>query len=155
MTELENLTQSHDKQITLLTANLQHLTDTTDHISEKLDTISDSVQKQELLFEKLVNLETKTEDRIKRIHQRIDICEDNFKGVKEKQDKTGCNALKLNQTEDKHRDTRINNLEAKLEIVIAKMNDLSNKVTKLSIYGSVAIAIVYFLSKYIDFGKLF
>lgn len=60
--------------------------------NEKVDKLIESMGKQEVILEKLSNIEKHHADSNKRVHKRIDDVEENIKAIKEIQTTTGCPA---------------------------------------------------------------
>lgn len=62
----------HDYAINAMVKSIQELSDTTKDSNTKLGDIARSMGKQELILEKLANLEGNTKDSMNRVHNRID-----------------------------------------------------------------------------------
>jgi len=62
----------HDFAINAMVHSIQELSETTKDSNKKLGNIATSMGKQELILEKLTNLEGNTKSSIDRLHQRID-----------------------------------------------------------------------------------
>ena len=62
----------HDYAINAMVKSIQELSDTTKDSNTKLGDIARSMGKQELILEKLANLEGNTKDSMNRVHSRID-----------------------------------------------------------------------------------
>jgi hypothetical protein len=63
--------------------SIQELSDTTKDSNTKLGDIARSMGKQELILEKLANLEGNTKDSMNRVHKRIDTIDDQAKELAE------------------------------------------------------------------------
>jgi hypothetical protein len=63
--------------------SIQELSDTTKDSNTKLGDIARSMGKQELILEKLANLEGNTKDSMNRVHKRIDTIDDQAKERKD------------------------------------------------------------------------
>lgn len=72
MQEIESRVSSHETKLVKIETILERVANNQDSLTESMAEISKSMQKQELLFEKLVNLETNTKSSIDRLHKRID-----------------------------------------------------------------------------------
>lgn len=75
--DLKQKISEHDTSITEMRVYLKQMLETQTKIQQAMDSISKSTQKTELLFEKLINLEEKTDTRFSSV-------EDNVKKIEEK-----------------------------------------------------------------------
>jgi len=69
---LQHKVDKHETKLVKIETILERVAVNQDHMAESLASISTSISKQELLLEKLTNLEANTKDSINRIHKRID-----------------------------------------------------------------------------------
>ena len=69
---LHSRVEKHEAKLVKIETILERVAVNQDKMAESLSSISTSISKQELLLEKLTNLETNTKDSINRIHKRID-----------------------------------------------------------------------------------
>lgn len=69
---LQHKVDKHETKLVKIETILERVAVNQDHMAESLSSISTSISKQELLLEKLTNLESNTKDSINRIHKRID-----------------------------------------------------------------------------------
>jgi len=72
MEQIVNKVEKQEIEITYIKKTLDELVEQNKKQSEQLVKISESIQKQEIILEKIGNLEDKYNDGIKRCHRRID-----------------------------------------------------------------------------------
>lgn len=75
MEQIKEKVIEHDYAINAMVKSIQELSDTTKDSNVKLGDIAKSMGKQELILEKLANLEGNTKDSMNRVHKRIDKAE--------------------------------------------------------------------------------
>ena len=75
MEQINEKVIEHDYAINAMVKSIQELSDTTKDSNVKLGDIAKSMGKQELILEKLANLEGNTKDSMNRVHKRIDKAE--------------------------------------------------------------------------------
>ena len=92
--DLREKVLKHEFTIGEMAKSIQVLAETTKDSNIKLGEIAKSMSKQELILEKLTNLEGNTKDSINRIHKRIDGFEQQMKDIICVGEKDGCTALK-------------------------------------------------------------
>mgnify|MGYP000745984200 CR=1 FL=1 len=86
--------EKHETKLVRIETILERVATNQDKMAEALSSISDSILKQELLLEKLTNLEENTKISINRVHKRIDSVDEKMK-VKADQDDVEEHANKL------------------------------------------------------------
>ena len=101
MQEVKDKVLEHDFAIREMSKAVHELAETSKDSNIKLGEIAKSLSKQEVILEKLTNLEGNTKDSINRVHKRIDSLEDAIKEVKSRGESEGCTALKLLKEKDK------------------------------------------------------
>jgi chromosome segregation ATPase len=87
MEQLKEKIVEHEYAINAMVKSIQELSDTTKDSNIKLGDIAKSMTKQELILEKLANLEGNIKDAMNRVHKRIDQVEDQAKENRAKMDK--------------------------------------------------------------------
>jgi methyl-accepting chemotaxis protein len=75
MEQIKEKVIEHDYAINAMVKSIQELSETTKDSNVKLGDIAKSMGKQELILEKLANLEGNTKDSMNRVHKRIDKAE--------------------------------------------------------------------------------
>jgi len=75
MEQIKEKVIEHDYAINAMVKSIQELSETTKDSNVKLGDIARSMGKQELILEKLANLEGNTKDSMNRVHKRIDKAE--------------------------------------------------------------------------------
>lgn len=76
MDELARQINNHDKKLTKLETILERVGSNQDKMSDNIGAIAISIQKQELLLEKITNLEINTRSSFDRVHSRVNIAID-------------------------------------------------------------------------------
>ena len=99
--DLREKVLKHEFTIGEMAKSIQVLAETTKDSNIKLGEIAKSMSKQELILEKLTNLEGNTKDSINRIHKRIDGFEQQMKDIICVGEKDGCTALKIFKEQEK------------------------------------------------------
>ena len=102
--DLREKVLKHEFTIGEMAKSIQVLAETTKDSNIKLGEIAKSMSKQELILEKLTNLEGNTKDSINRIHKRIDGFEQQMKDIICVGEKDGCTALKIFKEQEKTTD---------------------------------------------------
>ena len=77
---LHALVTEHESKLVRVEVILERVATNQDRMAEAISSISESIVKQELLLEKLTNLEENTKASIGRVHKRIDQVEGDSKG---------------------------------------------------------------------------
>ena len=72
MENIEEKVIEHDFAIKDIAKSIHDLSDSSKEANKKLGQIAESMGKQELILEKLANLEVNSKDSINRLHKRID-----------------------------------------------------------------------------------
>lgn len=72
MDDVKERVLDHDKKLVKIETILERVATNQDSLTQSMRDISKSMQKQELLLEKLTNLEINTKESINRLHKRID-----------------------------------------------------------------------------------
>ena len=99
--QLREKVLKHEFSIGEMTKSIQVLAETTKDSNIKLGEIAKSMSKQEVILEKLTNLEGNTKESTNRIHKRIDGFEQQLKDVICVGEKDGCTALKIFKEQEK------------------------------------------------------
>ena len=107
MEDIKQKINEHDLAIKSMADSIRDLAETTKDSNKKLGDIAMSMSKQELILEKLTNLEGNTKDSINRVHKRIDSIENVYKEMKQRGEKGGCTALQVAQKEDEVARTKL------------------------------------------------
>lgn len=93
----------HDQAIKSVAKAIDTLTDEAKSSNKKLDSIVTSMGKQELILEKITNIENRTKDSFNRVHTKIE----DVKKVQE----VGCTPLQLSQQATKGTNARLDKVE--------------------------------------------
>jgi len=145
-------------EISVLVMAVERLSEAQHTTNEKVDKLIESMGKQEVILEKLANMEKAQTESQSRVHHRIDANEKDVKSIFEIH-KTGCMALQNHKTERladlKRYDVIINNFEKRItnnENILKELKDIPNKimvrVIMVAISAITAGAIgVYFFDK--------
>ena len=72
MESIEEKIIEHDFAIKDIAKSIHDLSDSSKEANQKLEQIAESMGKQELILEKLANLEINSKDSVNRLHKRID-----------------------------------------------------------------------------------
>lgn len=108
MQEIQAKVTEHDYAIKDMAKAIHELAETSKDSNIKLGEIAKSMGKQEVILEKLTNLEGNTKDSINRVHKRIDDLEEGLKEAKKRGEGDGCTALKVLKEQEKVGDTEMN-----------------------------------------------
>ena len=140
MEKIISKVEKQELEITYIKKTLDKLVEQNEKQNEQLAKISESIAKQEIILEKISNLEEKYQEGLKRVHKRIDgelaLCE---------KTKDDCNK------ECERLDKRINELEEKLatrpcvshNVIEAELKHLKEYIEKHSkIFWWVTTAII-------------
>ena len=82
MEEIRRKIEQHEIQIQHINSKLDEVVEYNKDQNIQLRVISESLSKQEILLEKITNLESKYENSTKRLHNRVDDCESQIKEKK-------------------------------------------------------------------------
>ena len=72
MEHIANRVEKQELEIMYIKKTLDELVEQNKKQNEQLSKISESIARQEIIFEKIANLEDKHQDALKRVHNRID-----------------------------------------------------------------------------------
>jgi uncharacterized protein YutD len=100
----------HDQAIKSVAKAIDTLTEEAKTSNVKLDSIVTSMGKQELILEKITNIETRTKDSFNRVHSKIE-------DVKNVQN-VGCTPLQLNAQANKTIASRIEKVEKNITWIV-------------------------------------
>ena len=149
MQDLKDKIVEHDYAIKDIAKSIHELSDTTKESNVKLGQIAESMSKQELILEKLTNLEGNTKDSINRVHKRIDVLEDALEVWDTRGNADGCTALKLLKEKEKTTDTKLlDNIKSnqyRLEKIESTFTWLVRSVIGTLIGG--AIGLLFFFAR--------
>jgi len=144
--DLREKVLKHEFSIGEMAKSIQVLAETTKDSNVKLGEIAKSMNKQELILEKLTNLEGNTKESINRIHKRIDGFEQQMKDIICVGEKDGCTALKLFREQEKTTD---GDLRANIKSNQKRLdeNDSYRKWLILAIFGAIVSAFMNLILK--------
>ena len=121
-------------EISVLVMAIERLSENQSQTNEKVDKLIESMGKQEVILEKLSNIEKNHTESNKRVHKRVDDVEDNIKQIFGKHN-TGCNALNnfiiKRELELKHYDEVIDSNIARIkanEDALKELKSIPNKI---------------------------
>ena len=136
----------HEFTIAEMAKSIQVLAETTKDSNIKLGEIAKSMSKQELILEKLTNLEGNTKESINRIHKRIDGFEQQMKDIICVGEKDGCTALKIFKEQEKTTDT---DMRANIKSTQKRLddNDGYRKWLIFAVIGAIVGAIMNLILK--------
>jgi len=97
----------HDYAIKQIATSMHDIAENAKESNSKLGVIAESMTKQEVILEKLANLETNSKESINRVHKRIDLVESEVKKYSERGEAKGCTALQLLQERENTADIEI------------------------------------------------
>jgi len=86
--ERSDLLMLHDKHIDVMSQSIEHLAAAVGTTNRKMDDIIDVISAQNVINEKLVNMDTNVRESFNRVHDKIRVVED-------AQNTAGCSALKV------------------------------------------------------------
>lgn len=135
--EIKQKLMHHDFAIENMAKSIGELAEVTKDSNIKLGEIAKSMSKQELILEKLANLEGNTKESINRIHKRCDGAEKRLEDV----EKNGGEALKVFKEQMK---TEIATIEANVKSNQKRLdaNDKHKGFIVLAVVGAVLTAIM-------------
>lgn len=81
-------------EIAVLVIDVERIAESLIKTNEKVDKLVDSMNKQEVILEKLANIEKNQAESNKRIHKRIDKNEEDIKAILTTQSSEGCPAFR-------------------------------------------------------------
>ncbi|MDY0194388.1 MAG: hypothetical protein RBR93_12840 [Aliarcobacter butzleri] len=136
----------HEFTIAEMAKSIQVLAETTKDSNIKLGEIAKSMSKQELILEKLTNLEGNTKESINRIHKRIDGFEQQMKDIICVGEKDGCTALKIFKEQEKTTDA---DMRANIKSNQKRLddNDGYRKWLIFAVFGAIVSAIMNLILK--------
>lgn len=136
----------HEFTIAEMAKSIQVLAETTKDSNIKLGEIAKSMSKQELILEKLTNLEGNTKESINRIHKRIDGFEQQMKDIICVGEKDGCTALKIFKEQEKTTDA---DMRANIKSTQKRLddNDGYRKWLIFAVIGAIVGAIMNLILK--------
>ena len=109
--ELREKVAGHETRFVLIAQSMEHQSEALSSVATKVDNMIEMIAKQNVLMERLHNLEENLRESFGRVHKKITVLEDNQNGQ-------GCSALKVNAQADAGRDARIKKLENSLTWVV-------------------------------------
>lgn len=144
--ELKEKILRHEFSIGEMAKSIQVLAETTKDSNLKLGEIAKSMNKQELILEKLTNLEGNTKESINRVHKRIDMFEQEMKEIVCIGEKSGCTALKIFREQEKTNDA---DMRANIKSNQKRLdeNDSYRKWLLFAILGAIVGAIMNLILK--------
>jgi hypothetical protein len=110
------------------------------------DLLAKSMSKQELILEKLTNLEGNTKESINRVHKRIDMFEQEMKEIICVGEKDGCTALKIFKEQEKTTDA---DMRANIKSNQKRLddNDGYRKWLIFAVFGTIVGALMNLILK--------
>ena len=121
-------------EISVLVMAIERLSEGQAQTNEKVDKLIESMGKQEVILEKLANIEKSHAESQKRVHKRRDAIEEDVKDIR-KHHVTGCTALNSfiarREVELKGYDHTIAEMESKIGAnskLLKEMKDIPNKI---------------------------
>lgn len=144
--DLREKVLKHEFTIAEMAKSIQVLAETTKDSNIKLGEIAKSMSKQELILEKLTNLEGNTKDSINRIHKRIDGFEQQMKDIICVGEKDGCTALKIFKEQEKTTDADMR-ANSKSNQKRLDDNDGYRKWLIFAVFGAIVSAIMNLILK--------
>jgi len=75
MTSIETKIEKHDVEIVYIKESLKDLVNYSKETAKQLQMISSAISKQEIIIEKVTNIETIHRDSVSRLHDRVDTVE--------------------------------------------------------------------------------
>lgn len=144
--DLREKVLKHEFTIDEMAKSIQVLAETTKDSNIKLGEIAKSMSKQELILEKLTNLEGNTKDSINRIHKRIDGFEQQMKDIVCVGEKDGCTALKIFKEQEKTTDV---DMRANIKSNQKRLddNDGYRKWLIFAVFGAIVSALMNLILK--------
>lgn len=144
--DLREKVLKHEFTIGEMAKSIQVLAETTKDSNIKLGEIAKSMSKQELILEKLTNLEGNTKDSINRIHKRIDGFEQQMKDIICVGEKDGCTALKIFKEQEKTTDA---DMRANIKSNQKRLddNDGYRKWLIFAVFGTIVGALMNLILK--------
>lgn len=97
----------HEFALDKLTEAIEHVAENSKASNNKLERIAESIGKQELILEKISNMDEKYAGNIARLHKRMDEVEQE----KKSRDETGCVAMKTEKIKRESLEERVKKLE--------------------------------------------
>lgn len=144
--ELKEKILRHEFSIGEMVKSIQVLAETTKDSNLKLGEIAKSMNKQELILEKLTNLEGNTKESINRVHKRIDVLKQQMKEIVCNGEKSGCTALKIFREQEKTNDA---DMRANIKSNQKRLdeNDSYRKWLLFAVLGTIIGAIMNLILK--------
>ena len=149
MDNTEKKILEHDYALKSLSSSIKDLVGVTKDNNGKLDDIVKSIGKQELILEKLANIEANSKSSINRVHNRINMVEDEVAEYKNRGEKDGCSALKVLKEKENSNDIK---LESNIKSNQHRISKIESMVTWLarSVIGTLVtgmIGLLFFFAK--------
>lgn len=141
MEKLEAEVLEHRFAIEAMTKSIKELADTTKDTNKKITEIAKSLNKQEVILEKLANLEINSKDSINRVHKRIYELEKKVNEYHQWGNSDGCPAVRVLKEKEHTADTR---LEANIKSNQKRIDRLDNTVTWIArtIIGTLVTGLI-------------
>jgi len=133
MDEIREKVTEHDYAIKNIADSIHELSETSKDSNSRLGEIAKSMGKQELILEKLTNLEGNTKESINRVHSRIDGLEKEVVSYKDKGEDGGCSALKLLKEQEHTKDVELQDNVKSNQHRIDKLDGTLTWITRLII----------------------
>lgn len=103
--EINELVIAHDKHIDLMAQSIENLATAVGASASKLDDLLDIMHKQNLLYERLNNMDENLKESFNRVHSKI-------RDIENQQDSEGCAVLKTTMIHQTDLESRIKALES-------------------------------------------
>lgn len=103
--EINELVIAHDKHIDLMAQSIENLATAVGASASKLDDVLDIMHKQNLLYERLNNMDENLKESFNRVHSKI-------RDIENQQDSEGCAVLKTTMIHQTDLESRIKALES-------------------------------------------
>ena len=146
--------QSSTNEISVLVMAVERLSEAQHSTNEKVDKLIESMGKQEVILEKLANMEKSQTDSQRRVHHRIDSNEKDVRDIYEIH-KVGCTALHNHINESKARiekyDVILNNMDKRIannESILRELKEIPNKIMYRVVLVALSTIIAGTLSVY-------
>ncbi len=149
MDELKSKVVEHDYAIKDIAKSIHELSEVSKESNTKLGQIAKSMGKQELILEKLTNLEGNTKDSINSVHKRIDGLEAQIQVQVDKGEQGGCTALKLLKEKENTNDAKLLNNVKSNQHRLDKLESIATWLMR-TIIGTLitgAIGLLFFFAR--------
>lgn len=107
MEEIKHKVTEHEYAIKNISHSIESLVIASKESNDKLDQVVNSIANQDVILEKMTNLEENTKESITRVHQRIDTIEAITKDYVSTREHEGCPALQVAQKTDEIERTKL------------------------------------------------